>query len=86
MPNYSLTPTLEDFVSEKVQSGGYNNASEVVREALRLLQYRDARLSDLDAALEGSLAEANSGEGQPADEVLDRLARRFQGTGKDAAR
>ncbi|RUO98575.1 type II toxin-antitoxin system ParD family antitoxin [Hyphomicrobium sp.] len=86
MPNYSLTPTLEDFVSQKVQSGGYNNASEVVREALRLLQYRDARLSDLDAALERSLAEAENGEGQLADDVLDRLARRFGSSAKDTAR
>ena len=33
----SLTPKLEQFVKEKVESGLYNNASEVVREALRLL-------------------------------------------------
>lgn len=33
--NISLTPELERAVKEKVQSGLYNNASEVVREALR---------------------------------------------------
>jgi antitoxin ParD1/3/4 len=40
--NISLTPKLEDFVKSKVKTGDYNNASEVVREALRVLQERDA--------------------------------------------
>lgn len=35
--NVSLTPKLEAFVRERVASGLYNNSSEVVREALRLL-------------------------------------------------
>jgi antitoxin ParD1/3/4 len=39
--NVSLTPDLERFVREKVDSGLYNSASEVVREALRLLVARD---------------------------------------------
>jgi antitoxin ParD1/3/4 len=39
--NVSLTPELENFVSAKVDSGRYNSASEVVREALRLLEERD---------------------------------------------
>ena len=33
--NVSLTPELDNFVSGKVESGRYNSASEVVREALR---------------------------------------------------
>jgi antitoxin ParD1/3/4 len=40
--NISLTPKLENFVKGKVRSGDYNNASEVIREALRALQERDA--------------------------------------------
>ncbi len=39
--NVSLTPELEKFVSTKVESGRYNSASEVVREALRLLEEHD---------------------------------------------
>lgn len=39
--NVSLTPELEDFVAGKVASGLYQTASEVVREALRLLRERD---------------------------------------------
>ncbi len=36
--NFSLTPQLELFVRERALSGDYNNASEVVREALRLFK------------------------------------------------
>lgn len=39
--NISLTPELESFVRHKVASGLYNNASEVIREALRTLLERE---------------------------------------------
>jgi antitoxin ParD1/3/4 len=39
--NVSLTPELEEFVQGKVESGLYNNASEVIREGLRLLKESD---------------------------------------------
>jgi antitoxin ParD1/3/4 len=39
--NVSLTPQLESFVKQKVLSGKYNSTSEVMREALRLLQEQD---------------------------------------------
>jgi antitoxin ParD1/3/4 len=42
----SLTPNLEKLVQNKVESGLYNSASEVIREALRLLEARD-RLREL---------------------------------------
>ena len=41
--NVSLTPRLEQFVDKKVREGTYQTASEVVREALRLLAERDQR-------------------------------------------
>lgn len=39
--NVSLTTELDKFVNAKVESGRYNSASEVVREALRLLEEHD---------------------------------------------
>ena len=39
--NVSLTPQLESLVKQKVASGLYNSASEVVREALRLMEAQD---------------------------------------------
>jgi antitoxin ParD1/3/4 len=40
--NVSLTPELEDWVDERVRSGRYASASEVIREALRLLEVEGA--------------------------------------------
>lgn len=39
--NVNLTPHLEDLIKKKVASGLYNSASEVVREALRLMDEQD---------------------------------------------
>ena len=39
--NVNLTPKLEELVRQKVSSGRYNSASEVVREALRLMEAED---------------------------------------------
>jgi antitoxin ParD1/3/4 len=39
--NINLTPQLEDMVRKKVASGLYSSASEVIREALRLMEERD---------------------------------------------
>ena len=49
--NVNLTPQLEELVRRKVDSGLYSSASEVVREALRLLEeqdrLREAKLEEL---------------------------------------
>ncbi|WP_218131745.1 type II toxin-antitoxin system ParD family antitoxin [Nitrosospira multiformis] len=49
--NINLTPQLEEMVRQKVTSGLYTSASEVVREALRLMEEKDqvraARLEQL---------------------------------------
>jgi antitoxin ParD1/3/4 len=51
--NVSLTSELEEFVAGKVKSGRYSSASEVVREALRLLEEHDrTRIVDPVAARE----------------------------------
>ena len=44
--NVSLTQELASFVNEKVASGRYGSASEVVRTSLRLLEERESRISE----------------------------------------
>jgi antitoxin ParD1/3/4 len=66
--NVSLTPELEKIVNKKVKSGMYNSASEVVREALRLLEEQDRlRAMKLEALRQDILAGLNSGKSVPLD-------------------
>lgn len=87
--NISLTPELERRIAEKVESGLYTTASEVVREALRLLFSEDedrARLiAKLNAELQEGVDELDRGEGIDGDEVFrdlsETIARRRQARG-----
>ena len=46
--NIHLTRPLEDYVKQRVANGGYNSASEFVREALRLMQdFEEIKLQQL---------------------------------------
>ena len=62
--NISLPPQLEALVKQKVASGHYTSASEVVREALRLLDDYDRRRTALRRDMEAGL---KSGPAAPAD-------------------
>ena len=65
--NVSLTPELEKLVQEKVKTGRYNSASEVVREALRLLEEQDQlralRLEEVRKKIAEGLEALDRGEG-----------------------
>jgi antitoxin ParD1/3/4 len=78
--NVSLTPELEKFVGAKVGSGRYNSASEVVREALRLLEEHDsaraARLTGFNEELGRRLASLDRGETVDPAEARARLGRK----------
>lgn len=73
--NISLTPRLEAMIREKVESGLYNNSSEVVREALRLMERQD-RQEQLRAAIAVGVEEFERGElVEWTTDSLDRLTR-----------
>jgi antitoxin ParD1/3/4 len=78
--NVSLTPELEKFVSAKVGSGRYNSASEVVREALRLLEEHDtaraAQLAEFNGELGRRLASLDRGEVVDPVEARARFQRK----------
>lgn len=80
--NVSLTPELEKFVIAKVKSGRYNSASEVVREALRLLEEHDqarvAQLAEFNEELGRRLAALDRGETVEPAEARARLQRKSE--------
>jgi antitoxin ParD1/3/4 len=75
--NVSLTPELERRIAEKVESGLYTTASEVVREGLRLLFAADTsraeRLEQFRADIQLGLDQLDRGEGIPGEVVAQEL-------------
>jgi antitoxin ParD1/3/4 len=75
--NVSLTPELDKFVADKVDSGRYTSASEVVREALRLLEEHDrarnAQLAAFNHEIGARLASLDHGESVKPGTTRKRL-------------
>lgn len=88
--NVSLTPELGAFVRKGVKSGRYQTASEVVREALRLLQQKEderaAALRELKAKLRRGAAQAKRGDLIDGDAVFDELRELIEERRKAKAR
>lgn len=80
--NVSLTPELEEFVSTKVESGRYNSASEVVREALRLMEEYDSirsrQLAEFNGELGRRMAALDRGEVVDPSVARDKLRRKSE--------
>jgi antitoxin ParD1/3/4 len=79
--NVSLTPELEQIVDQKVKSGMYNSASEVVREGLRLLQQRDdmreAKLNALRAEIQKGIEDLEAGRYRDGAEAMAEIKERL---------
>jgi len=78
--NISLTPELEQMVDDKVKSGRYASASEVIREGLRLLeeqeQLKQQRLSEVRLKIDRAIDQLDRGLGIPGPEARARLRQR----------
>ncbi len=76
----SLTPELESRVKAKVETGLYNNASEVIREALRFMETHEEWINEIKLArlreqINIGLSQLQQGQGTAIEskEHLDRL-------------
>ena len=79
--NVSLTPQLEKLVQDRVKSGRYTSASEVIREALRLLETHDRAidngLAQLRADIDVGLRQIDEGKVSPFDDAaVERIKHR----------
>ncbi len=62
--NVSLNDHLKKFIARQLKGGRYNNASEVVRAGLRLLEEKELKLSELEREIKRGL---DSGPSQTWD-------------------
>jgi antitoxin ParD1/3/4 len=73
--NINLTTQLDDFVAAGLRDGRYKNASEVVREGLRLLQHRDEvealRRQAFEAEIAAAVADIDAGRFDEFDNLDD---------------
>ena len=75
--NVSLTPELEQFVQNKVESGMYYSASEVIREGLRMLQEKEMlkqiKIEELRKEIQKGIEQADRGELVDGEEVFENI-------------
>lgn len=76
--NVSLTPELEKFVDDKVESGLYNNASEVVRESLRLLKEHEDFKARARQSIERGWLDAQAGRVVDGPKVMGDVRTRLR--------
>ncbi|MBL8579512.1 MAG: type II toxin-antitoxin system ParD family antitoxin [Mesorhizobium sp.] len=73
--NVSLGQRWEDFVAKAVEDGRYGSASEIVREGLRLVEEREAKLAALRQTLKAAIERGGSHtDEEVAAAVKTRLA------------
>lgn len=71
----SLNPYFENFIQEQLESGRFNNVSEVIRAGLRLLEEQQKQVEALRAAVWDGVSYEDS---VPAEEVFARLEEKFE--------
>lgn len=79
--NISLSPELEAIVNDKVKSGQYNSASEVIREGIRLLQQhdemREKKLEALRIEIQKGIDDLEAGRFRDGAEVMAEMRARL---------
>jgi antitoxin ParD1/3/4 len=68
--NVSIGERWQAFVDNAVKSGRYGSASEVVREGLRLVEEREAKLRALRETLDAAIAEGGSFSDEEVEATL----------------
>ena len=79
MPSsYAIGEHFEQFIKQQVKGGRYASASEVVRDALRLLEHQEQQRAAALDALRGEIMKGlSSGRGKSAEEVFAGLERKY---------
>jgi antitoxin ParD1/3/4 len=80
MPSsYAIGEHFETFIKAQLDSGRYSSASEIIRDALQLLEEREQlRQLQLEQLRQQLQAGIDSGSSIPAEKVFDRLTAKYQ--------
>ena len=77
--NVSLTPELEKYVADKIASGWFNNATEVIRQSLREMKEADDKyMEKVRADIEIGLQQARDGLGVDGPTAMRRIGARLE--------
>jgi antitoxin ParD1/3/4 len=79
--NISIDETSAEFLESIVKSGRYGSASEVVREGLRLVEAREAKLQALREMIDQSIAEGGENSDEDVDAALDAVTEELKQAG-----
>lgn len=79
MPSsYAIGSHFENLIKQKIESGRYSSASEVIRDALRLFEEHEELRATQVKNLQQQIQEGReSGVGIPADTVFNRLEKKY---------
>ena len=80
-----LGEKLEAVVADLVANGRYNSKSEVLREGVRLVQEREARLAELDTVIARSIADSEASRTRPLREAIEGLIADYRDIAKKRA-
>jgi antitoxin ParD1/3/4 len=71
--NIQLKPEQEKFIQDKIASGEYSNANDVITEAFRLLEIRERKLKELQAKIAVGTEQIVNGQLTDGEQVFARL-------------
>jgi antitoxin ParD1/3/4 len=85
----NLAPEFEQLVTRKVDTGRFSSATEVLQEALRVMDERDRLVAhcggDIDEKIAQGLASLRRGEGVDSEEFFDQLFAEMDNAGEQGA-
>lgn len=74
----ALGSYFDDFISSTIQTGRYNNASEVVRAGLRLLEEREQKVAQLRSAIHEGLESGRNDDFDPETNLKQLKAKHYE--------
>ncbi|MGY4396943.1 antitoxin ParD1/3/4 [Sphingomonas sp. UYAg733] len=74
----NLGGQLDSVVDTLVKAGRYGSRSEVLREGVRLVQERESALERFEVEIQRGIDDIAAGRSKQADEVFDRLRRKYE--------